>query len=92
MIAAEDVYRIAARARLRKDPKGEGWLLVYPERGLALSESAGSILQLCDGQRTVNAVVDALVAKYEGAPRDVLERDVNAFFQSLLDKSLLERV
>jgi pyrroloquinoline quinone biosynthesis protein D len=92
MIALEDRMKLAAKARLRFDEKTKGWLLVYPERGLALAESAANILQLCDGTRTVNGVIDELSKKYEGAPRDVLSKDVLAFLASMDERALLERV
>jgi pyrroloquinoline quinone biosynthesis protein D len=91
VIALEDRLRIAARARLRFDEKTKQWLLVYPERGLQLADTAASILQLCDGTRTVEGVVTELATKYEGAPREVLEKDVLAFLSSMEERALVER-
>jgi pyrroloquinoline quinone biosynthesis protein D len=54
--------RLAARARLRWDRIDGRYLLLYPERGLALNESAAAILQLCDGSRTIDDIVTELVA------------------------------
>jgi coenzyme PQQ biosynthesis protein PqqD len=54
--------RLAARARLRWDRVDGRYLLLYPERGLALNESAAAILRLCDGSRTIDAIVTELVA------------------------------
>jgi pyrroloquinoline quinone biosynthesis protein D len=54
--------RLAARARLRWDRIDGRYLLLYPERGLALNESAAAILRLCDGSRTIDDIVTELVA------------------------------
>ena len=73
--------RLAKKARLRWDARGKTWLLVYPERGLALSESAASIVQMCDGTRTAEAIAEALEAPLE---------DVVAFVNELSSRALLE--
>ena len=38
--------RLAARAKLRKDPATGGWVLLFPEGLMKLNESAAAILRL----------------------------------------------
>jgi len=81
--------KLAAKARLRHDRKTGRTMLLYPERGLELSATAADILRLCTGEHTVEAIVERLSAKYEGQPREVIEREVSAFLGSMLDRALV---
>jgi pyrroloquinoline quinone biosynthesis protein D len=60
--------------RLREDTDGSTLLLV-PEGILRLNETAAATLALVDGVRSVDAIVDALSARYAVARDDVM-RDV----------------
>ena len=65
-------------------------MLLYPERGLELSETAARIALLCSsGDRTVSGIVDELAAAAGGEPRARIEADVMAFLRSLDDRGLL---
>ena len=90
MIALESRPRLAAKARLRFDRRSDRYMLLYPERGLVLNPTAADIATLCTGERTVEAIVDTLVAKYTSRPREVVERDVLAFLASLSERGLIE--
>lgn len=89
MIAAGDRVRLAPMARLRFDERTQGWLLVYPERGLSLSATAADILNLCDGVRTVADVAAALSQKYDQSNPEELTRDVISFLETMHGRSLL---
>jgi coenzyme PQQ biosynthesis protein PqqD len=60
--------RLARRARLRFDRQSGRFLLLCPERGLILNESAAAILLACSGLRTV-----AQIARYLAAGADVVQ-------------------
>jgi coenzyme PQQ biosynthesis protein PqqD len=92
VIAAGDRIRLAPLARLRVDERTKGWLLVYPERGLALSATAGDILNLCDGVRTVTDVANALAQKYDQSNPEELTRDVVTFLETMQGRGLVEHV
>jgi pyrroloquinoline quinone biosynthesis protein D len=51
-------------------------LLLVPERVVTLNTTAGAVLGLCDGTRTVSAIRQALEARYEGPE---LGADLGAF-------------
>jgi len=51
-------------------------------------EQAVEILQLIDGERGVDSVIDELVRRYE-APREVIASDVVKMLQDLVDKKVL---
>jgi coenzyme PQQ biosynthesis protein PqqD len=82
--------RLAAKARLRQDRRTGGYLLLYPEKGLALNGTATEVVRLCTGEHTVGAIVEALAGKYAGQPRATIEAEVLAFLGSLADRGLLE--
>ena len=82
--------RLAGRARVRFDRRSGRRVLLYPERGLILSETAAEIVERCTGEHSVAQIVDALAEKY-GAPREAIEADVLAFLGELDDRGLLER-
>ena len=50
--------KLAKKARLRFDRHSGGHMLVYPERGLALNETAAEIAKRCDGTRTLAQISD----------------------------------
>ena len=90
MNAGPERPRLARKVRLRFDRRTERYLLLYPERGLALNPTAGSIAELLDGERTVSEIVELLSLKYTSRPRDVIEKDVLAFLASLRERGLIE--
>jgi coenzyme PQQ biosynthesis protein PqqD len=81
--------RLAAKARLRFDPPSGKQILLYPERGLELSDSAARIVALCSQPRIVAAIVDELAASVTGASRERIETEVLAFLGTLADRGLL---
>lgn len=52
--------RLASKAMLRHDTVRDADLLLLPERVVRLNESSAAILRLCDGARTVGAMVTQL--------------------------------
>jgi pyrroloquinoline quinone biosynthesis protein D len=80
---------LAAKARLRKDPKSGRYLLLYPERGMELNASGAEILQLCTGEATVAEIVETLAQRHAPTPRGRIEQEVLAFLGALRDRALL---
>ena len=68
MIPSSGKPALAAKARLRFDKTTGGYLLLYPERGLALNPTAASILKLCNGELTVDGIVERLQGEYSDRP------------------------
>jgi pyrroloquinoline quinone biosynthesis protein D len=87
-IAADSVPRLPRHAKLRFDEARKRWTLLAPERVFVPDEIAVEILRRCDGVATVDAIVDALAAKF-GAPRDEVARDVLEMLQDLADKGVI---
>ena len=67
--------RLVTGARLRYDEVREEHVLLIPEGAVRLNPSAAEVLGLCDGERSLDDIVGALSARYEGADvrDDILE-------------------
>jgi pyrroloquinoline quinone biosynthesis protein D len=59
--------RLVTGARLRYDDVREEHLLLVPEGAVRLNPTAAEVLELCDGQRTVDDIVGVLSGRYDGA-------------------------
>jgi pyrroloquinoline quinone biosynthesis protein D len=69
--------RFAVGVRLRRDAVRDRYVLLYPEGALALNPTAAAVLELCDGERTLDEIVATLSARFGGA-------DVRADIERLL--------
>jgi pyrroloquinoline quinone biosynthesis protein D len=67
--------RLVTGARLRYDDVREEHVLLIPEGVVHLNPSAAEVLGLCDGERSLDDIVGALSARYEGVDlrEDVVE-------------------
>lgn len=81
--------RLAAKAKLRLDPKTQRYILLYPEKGLLLNATGAAILQRCSGQAPLAAIVRELALEFHSDP-DVLQIEVLAFVRGLVERGLLE--
>ncbi len=81
--------RIASKARLVRDRHEGGLVLVYPERGLVLDETAADVARRLDGSRTVPAIVEELVALYGEGAREAITSDVDELLASLASRGLV---
>jgi pyrroloquinoline quinone biosynthesis protein D len=70
--------RLVTGARLRYDEVREEHLLLIPEGAVRLNPTAAEVLELCDGERSLDAIVGELSARYDGA-------DLRADVQELVD-------
>ncbi len=59
--------RLVDGARLQYDDVREEHLLLVPEGAVRLNETATQVLELCDGQRSVEEIAATLSQRYSGA-------------------------
>lgn len=88
MISLASRPQLVPRARLRLDRRTGDYLLLWPERGLALSSTASEVLRLCSGGLSVEAIVSRLAQRYDSGT-ERLSEDVLAFLRALEDRGLL---
>lgn len=84
--------RLSPKVRLRFDRHTGRHLLLYPERGLELSNTATAIARLCTGEWTIDEMVDHLTRVYTDVSPDEMRREVCGFLDVLADRGLLQRV
>jgi pyrroloquinoline quinone biosynthesis protein D len=70
--------RLVTGARLRYDEVREEHLLLIPEGVVRLNPTAAQVLELCDGERSLDDIAGTLSARYDGA-------DVGGDVRELID-------
>ena len=70
--------QLVTGARLRYDEVREEHLLLIPEGAVKLNDTAAQVLELCDGDRSVDDIAQAISKLYDGA-------DVGDDVRELLD-------
>jgi pyrroloquinoline quinone biosynthesis protein D len=88
IIADGSVPKLPRHAKLRFDKPRAQWIILAPERVFELDAVAYEVVSLCDGERTLEQVVDTLADKFE-SPREVIAKDVTEMLQGLADKGFL---
>ena len=82
--------KLAARARLRRDPLSGKTLLLWPERGMELNDSAARVVALCDGAHDLDGIVAELEREFPSVGRERLAADARAVLDALAARALLE--
>ena len=82
--------QLSPKARLRWDNVEKRHMLVFPEAALMLNETAAAILNLCDGERSLEQIVDALAQQFVGADRQMIADEVTDLLTRLRTRGLLE--
>jgi len=78
--------RLVTGARLRYDEVREEHVLLIPEGAVRLNPTAAEVLELCDGERSLEDIVGALSARYDGA--DVRD-DVRGLVDAMAQRGLV---
>jgi pyrroloquinoline quinone biosynthesis protein D len=78
--------RLVTGARLRYDEVREEHLLLVPEGAVRLNSTAAEVLELCDGERSLDEIVGALAARYDGSD---LRDDVRGLVDAMTQKGLV---
>lgn len=78
--------RLATGARLRYDDVREEHLLLVPEGAVRLNATAAQVLELCDGDRSLDDIVQALTARYGGAE---VAQDVRGLIDAMAQRGLV---
>ncbi|MBF6569174.1 MAG: pyrroloquinoline quinone biosynthesis peptide chaperone PqqD [Candidatus Binataceae bacterium] len=87
---AEWQPRLAARARIQYDAIACQDLLLFPEAALVLNATAAAIVRLCDGERSVSAIADAVAEQFSARDPAAIAADVDEFIRQLGARGLLE--
>lgn len=60
------------------------FVLLYPEGMVQLSQSAGEIMNLCDGEKTCESIIKALEKKFQTFD---LEKDIVSFLEDAMQRN-----
>lgn len=82
------IPRFAPGTRLHHDRARDRWVVMAPERMFVPDETALEVLRLVDGARDIEAIVDALSARF-AAPRQEIVADVRAMLDDLIARGAL---
>lgn len=88
-LALTGTPKLARGVRLRHDEARGQWVLLAPERVLNPDPVAVEILKRVDGVKTIEEIVDELVAAFS-VDRERVEVDVDAFLKGLVEKGMVE--
>lgn len=78
--------RLAPHVRLTFDQARQGYALLTPETVTLLNDTGAAILELCDGERTVEEILTELRDRYDCVADD----EVRLFLAGLLARRRLE--
>jgi pyrroloquinoline quinone biosynthesis protein D len=78
--------RLVTGARLRYDEVREEHQLLIPEGVVRLNPTAAEVLELCDGERSLDAIVAELAGRYGGAD---LRDDVQELVEAMAQRGLV---
>jgi pyrroloquinoline quinone biosynthesis protein D len=81
-----DRPQLAVGVRLHWDKVRDRHVLLYPEGALTLNPTAVAVLELCDGERTLDAIAATLSEQYSGA--DVRD-DVRELLEAIAQRGLV---
>jgi len=63
-IRTQDIYEIRPPFMFRWEESQQAHVLLYPEGIVKLNETGGQILELCDGQNSVETLIGKLAVMY----------------------------
>ncbi len=89
-IEAKDIYKIAAHHRFQWEKAQDCYVILFPEGMVKLNGSAGEVLNLVNGESTVESITELLSKKFTDAPN--IAKDIEGMIELALDKSWIEKV
>mgnify|MGYP001456242118 FL=1 len=84
-----DIPAFPRHAKLKNDRARNKWIINAPERVFELDEIASEIIQLVNGEASIEIIINTLCDKFDGAPRDIISKDTLSMLQSLADKGFV---
>jgi pyrroloquinoline quinone biosynthesis protein D len=90
-LAQDRILRLAPGCRL-STAEGREDLLLIPEGALRLKGPARAIVELCDGERALGAIVEELRRRYPSEDAARIETEAVAFLTRMRDRGVLEEV
>ena len=83
MIQLNAPLKLSRKFRLQWEESQQKYVLLYAEGMVQLNESAAEILQLCDGKRSTQDIIDDLQNKFHETN---LQSDITTFLEEAMNK------
>jgi pyrroloquinoline quinone biosynthesis protein D len=78
--------RLVTGARLQYDEVRDEHVLLVPEGVVRLNPTAAAVLELCDGERSIDEIAGTLGARFEGSD---LRGDVQELVEGMTQRGLV---
>jgi pyrroloquinoline quinone biosynthesis protein D len=85
LLTPDSVPKLWRMTRLHFDPVRQRPVLLYPEGAVLLNDTGAAILELCNGNHTVEQIVDILTERYHA---DV-SSDVTEYLSLMAERELI---
>lgn len=85
LLTLDSIPRLWKLARLDYDQVRRRHVLLYPEGAVLLNDTGYAILELCDGARSVEQIVDILSQRYNADVR----ADVTEYLDNMAERELV---
>ena len=89
-IEAKDIYKIAAHHRFQWEKAQDCYVILFPEGMVKLNGSAGEVLNLVNGESTVELITETLSKKFIDAPN--IDKDIEGMIELALEKAWIEKI
>ena len=89
-IDTKNIYKIAAHHRFQWEKAQDCYVILFPEGMVKLNGSAGEVLNLVNGESTVESITEVLSKKFIDAPN--ISKDIIGMIELALDKAWIEKI
>ena len=88
VLGPKSIPRLPRHIKMRHDAARGRWVILAPERVFTPDATAVAVLQVCDGNRSVEAIARELAKTYS-APHERILADILPMLQDLADKGVV---
>ncbi|MEM8812238.1 MAG: pyrroloquinoline quinone biosynthesis peptide chaperone PqqD [Pseudomonadota bacterium] len=88
-LTRQSIPSLPRGVRMKRDTVRDRTILVAPERTLALDGTGIAIMELVDGENSIEVIAERLAEKYD-APLQTIGNDVVAFLRDLINRGYLD--
>ena len=89
-IEAKNIYKIATHHRFQWEKAQDCYVILFPEGMVKLNGSAGEVLNLVNGESTVELITDTLFKKFPDVQN--ISKDIIGMIELALDKAWIEKI
>jgi len=88
-IKLEDIYKIAPHHRFQWEKAQDCYVILFPEGMVKLNGGAGEVLNLVDGNHSVEKITEELVKKFPDT--NGIDKDIIGMIEMALEKAWIEK-